>query len=186
MLTASTRLCAHLHTSTQQHALWQRVRVVLSRRGWGGWWGRGFALWKVPTDSIALSEMLSLMLRESVAREWGLRQRDALALAYLFPARFHSLVFLFSRRLSLSKPSVPLFARGLWVGECGQGWVSENVLVDLSQASRGLGESGFFVLCWWKAALDPIYLSLTSGHFTSSQFTVIILNPGPNYSSLPN
>ncbi len=90
-----------------------------------------------------------------------------------------------------SKPSVPLFARGLWVCtvcvmvECGQGWVSENVLVDLSQASRGLGESGFFVLCWWKAALDPISLSLTSGHFTSSQFTMIILNPGPNYFSLP-
>ncbi len=196
MLTASTCFCDRperkMHTSTHKNAIRQRVQVVLSWRGWGGWWGREFALWKVPTDSIALSEMLSLMIRESAACEWALRQRHALALAYLFPALFHSLVFLFSCCLSLG-PN--LLCRCLLGGcecvlvcvmvECGQGWVSENVLVDLSQASRGLGESGFFVLCWWKAALDPISLSLTSGHFTSSQFTMIILNPGPNYFSLP-
>ncbi len=197
MLTASTCFCARPERKCThpriQNAIWQRVQVVLSWRGWGGWWGREFALWKVPTDSIALSEMLSLMIRESAACEWALRQRLRTGFGIFISPLSFILLFSFSLAASLfgPKPSVPLFARGLWVCtvcvmvECGQGWVSENVLVDLSQASRGLGESGFFVLCWWKAALDPISLSLTSGHFTSSQFTMIILNPGPNYFSLP-
>ncbi len=128
-----------MHTSTQQNAIWQRVQVVLSWRGWGGWWGREFALWKVPTDSIALSEMLSLMIRESAACEWALRQRYALALAYLFPALFHSLVFLFSCCLSLG-PN--LLCRCL-LGGC------ECVLYVWWWS---VDRDGWVKMCWWISA----------------------------------
>lgn len=186
MLTASTRLCvyflpnatAHIHATTC--SLTERTsRSILPSLGW---------VVEERICSLKSVHWFDCSVRNAFSdaqRVYGfaneVQDKGTCWLWNIYFTLFFILLFSFSLAVSVC-PN--LLCRCLLggcecvcvVGECGQGWVSENVLVDLSQASRGLGESAFFVLCWWKAALDPIYLSLTSGHFTSSQFTVIILN----------
>lgn len=79
--------------------------------------------------------------------EWGLRQRDVLALAYLFHTLFNSLVFLFSCRLCLPKPSAPLSARGVWWGSVDRdGWVKMCRWISAKPAEGwGRRDSLFFV-----------------------------------------
>lgn len=122
--------------------------------------------------------------------QWGPRQRDVLALAYLFHTLFHSLVFLFSCCLCLSKPSVPLFARGLWVCMCGGGvWtgMGEWKCAGGSQPSQQRA-GGVCILCslLMKSGIGSYLPQPDIRALHKQPVHRDYIKPGPNYSSRPN
>lgn len=91
---------------------------------------RASLFWKGSADAIALSEKLSLMpgrfsSLEGDAKDKGIPQ---LWLIYSLPSLSHTHPY----------PFLPSVCCVDWLGiTSGQGWVSVNVLVEHSQASRG-------------------------------------------------
>lgn len=155
MLTASTRLCvyflpnanAHIHATTC--SLTERTsRSILPSLGWVVE-ERICSLKSVHRFDCSVRNAFSDAQRVHGFCEWGLRQRDVLASAYLFHTLFNSLVFLFSCRLCLPKPSAPLSAsaRGVWWGSVDRdGWVKMCRWISAKPA-EGWGRRGslFFV-----------------------------------------